>query len=88
MILFVSLPTHLYHSCIEYSLHLRVGHILSYIVPVHTKKIHGARKDSDDDESDGGFTSDNSSTITPYALYKLLKLIKQVYLIYHIYYIH
>ena len=72
----------------EHSLHLGVGHILSCIVPVRTKKTHGARKDSDDDESDEGFISDDSSTITPHALYKLLELIKQVYLIHHIYSIH
>jgi hypothetical protein len=88
MILFASSPTHLYYSCMEHSLHLGVGHILSCIIPVCTKKTHGAEKDSDDDESDRGFTSDDSSTITPHALYKLLELIKQVYLIHHIYYIH
>ena len=72
----------------EHSLHLGVGHILSHIVPVRTNRTHGAGKVSDDNESNGGVTSDDSSTVTPHALYKLLELIKQVYLIHHIYYIH
>jgi hypothetical protein len=76
MVLFVSLPTHLYCSYMEHSLHLGVGHILSCIVPVCTKKTYGAGKDSNNDESNGGFTSDDSSTITPHVLYKLLELIK------------
>lgn len=72
----------------EHSLHLGVGHILSHIIPVHTKKIYGAEKVSNDDESTRGMTSDDTSTITPHALHKLLELIKQVFLIHLIYYIH
>ena len=88
MVLFARSPTHLYHSCMEHSLHLGVGHILSHIIPVRTNRTHGAGKVSNDNESNGGVTSDDSSTVTPHALYKLLELIKQVYLIHHIYYIH
>ena len=88
MVLFASPLTHLYHSCMEHSLHLGVGHILSHIIPVHTKKTHVAGKNTDDDKSDGGVPSDDSSTITPHVLYKLLELIKQIYLIHHIYYTH
>ena len=61
----------------EHSLHLGVGHILSHIVPVRTNRTHGARKVSDDDESNGGVTSDGSSTITPHALYKLLEVLNR-----------
>jgi hypothetical protein len=71
----------------EHSLHLGVGHILSHIVPVRTKKTHSAGKVSDDDESTRGITSDDSSTVTAHALHKLLELIKQVFLIHLIYYI-
>ena len=69
-----------YRSCMEHSLHLAAGHVLSCITPVHTRKPHRARNDDgdDDDESVGGATDDEASAVLSHALRKLLGLIKQV----------
>ena len=79
-----------YHSCMEHSLHLVVGHVLSCITPVHTRKPHRARNDDgdDDDKSVGSATDDEASAILSHALRKLLGLIKQVCVIHHVCYIN
>ena len=79
----------MYHSCMEHSLHLAVGHALSCITPMHTMKKHSAGKDNKEDGSSAGIVaSNNGSAIISHALRKLLGLIKQVHVLHHIYYIH
>jgi len=71
----------------EHSLHLGVGHVLSRITPLDTRKTRGAGNDNEDDES-GDESDDEYGDIISGALRKLLGLIKQVRLIhfhYHIY---
>jgi len=67
------------YRCMEHSLHLGAGHVLSHIVPVPTRKTNDTRNEDEDD----GLSSDDSSTdesgaITPGALHKMMGLIKQV----------
>jgi len=92
IILFASSPTHavpMSHSCMEHSLHLAVGHVLSHITPMHTEKKHHARKYSEDDKSSPNISASNDgSAIILHALHKLLGLIKQVCVIHRIYYLH
>ena len=51
------LPVHQlmqYYRCMEHSLHLRAGHVLSHIVPVPTRKTNNTRNEDEDD----GLSSD------------------------------
>jgi len=85
--LFVYLSTHLCHRCMEHSLHLGVGHVLSHITPIDPRKTHGTQNDNSDDNSDDESDSEYGGIISG-ALHKLLGLIKQVHLFhchYHIY---
>ena len=66
-------------SCMEHSLHVAVGHILSSITPVDAEKTRKADDDDDDDEFlAGAATFDDCSAMLSHALRKLLGLIVQI----------
>jgi len=72
----------------EHSLHLGVGHLLSCIIPVNTRKTHGVRNDENEDDDFDISPDDEYGPVISDALRKLLGLIKQVRRIcchYHIY---
>ncbi len=74
-----------YRSCMEHSLHLAAGHVLSCITLVHTEITRKATNDEENDEtSAGSATSDECSAIIATGLRKLLGLIKQVCIIHRI----
>ena len=78
-----------YHSCMEHSLHLAAGHVLSRITPVHTEMIRKATNNEENNEtSAGSMTSDECSPIIATGLRKLLGLIKQVCIICRLCYIY
>ena len=67
------------YRCMEHSLHLGAGHVLSRIIPVSSAKINGTRNDNEDNESSGDDSSDDDSgAVIPGALRKIMGLIKQV----------
>jgi hypothetical protein len=74
-----------YRSCMEHSLHLAAGHVLSHITPVYTNITHKAINDEENDKTSAdSATSDECSAIIATRLRKLLGLIKQVCIIYRI----
>ena len=69
-------------SCMEHSLHVAVGHILSSITPVDAEKTRKADDNDNDNDNDefsaGAATFDNCSAMLSHALRKLLGLIVQI----------
>jgi hypothetical protein len=90
-ILFHFRPLISYRSCMEHSLHLAAGHVLSHITPESTEKAHGAGNDNDNDIDDetfaGAASSDDGSAVISNSIRKLLGLITQVRLIHWVHYI-
>ena len=66
-------------SCMEHSLHVAVGHILSSITPVNAEKTRKADDNNNNNEfSAGAATFDDCSAMLSHALRKLLGLIVQI----------